>query len=297
MCTHQGAGFLEAQLASIASQTSPCQALIIHDWGSRDETRAILSRFKQKYSENLAISISIHSEAPGPAQSYLIALSDTLSKRDDFDYLMFCDQDDLWLPEKLARFREAIIQEQCPDLVYSDFSLIDAYDRELRQSVLRRPVNLLHPSSLVLNLVPGMAMAVSREFLRRCSELWAMSGWLMHDFAVCIAIYLTGSRSYFIPENLTAYRQHRSSYTCARGAIRKLLQPLDLIHRARRYVVGVHSQYQGPVRAAANALNVRLPLTVLDRWTIDRIISSSRSVSYITRLPYRAAFLLFTKEN
>lgn len=293
LCTHQGERFLDRQLASILGQTSPCQALEIHDWGSRDGTPALLAEFRQRHGGTLPTRITTHDEAPGPARSFLAALGQTLRSRDDFDYLMFCDQDDVWLPHKLERFRDAIRRNGRPDLVYSDVSLIDAEERVLRPAMLGRPIDLHHPGTLVLNLVPGMAMAVSRQFLDRCAAFWSEPGWLMHDFAVCVAAYLTGATVCHIPESLTAYRQHAGGFTNAAGSRRAIMRPFEMLWRARRYVRGVQAQFAGPVRRAAESLGVTNLPAALDRRTVDRLIVTSHALSPTAALPYRVAFQLF----
>jgi glycosyltransferase involved in cell wall biosynthesis len=294
LCTHQGARFLDAQLSSIVTQTTPCQSLEIHDWGSRDDTRRILEQFQRGNGDDIDIRITIHDEAPGPARSFLTALCDTLRTRNDFDYLMFCDQDDLWSPHKLELFRSVIVQKAFPDLVYSDVSMIDALDQPLSPTMLGRPIDLRHPATLVLNLIPGMAMAVSRQFLDRCASLWSLPGWLMHDFAICIAVYLTAARTHFISTSLTAYRQHAGGFTRAANGVHSAVRPFEMLWRARRYVHGVYSQFTGPVRMAAHTLGVDSLPAVLDRKTVDRMIVSSGALSPNKAIPYRLAFFLFT---
>jgi glycosyltransferase involved in cell wall biosynthesis len=294
MCTHQGEMFLEPQLASIAGQTSPCQALEIHDWGSGDATPAILAEFQRRHGNSLPTRITTHALAPGPARSFLAALDQTLRSSAEFDYLMFSDQDDIWLPYKLERFREAICREGQPDLVFSDVSLIDPEGRVIRDAMLGRSIDLHHPATLVLNLVPGMAMAVSRRLLDRWADLWALPDWLMHDFAVCIAAYLTGATTCHIPDSLTAYRQHSGGFTAAARGAAVLIRPFEMLRRARRYVRGVHAQCDGPVETAARRLGATHLLPTLDRRTIDRLIVESKALSPKAALPYRVAFQLFS---
>jgi rhamnosyltransferase len=294
MCTHRGERFLKPQLASIAGQTAPCQALEIHDWGSTDETHTMLADFQQQHADSLPTQITSHDFAPGPARSFLAALDQTLRSRQDFDYLMFSDQDDIWLPHKLASFRGAIGRADRPDLIYSDVSLIDAEGRTIREAMLGRPIDLHHPATLVLNLVPGMAMAVSRRFLDRWADLWTLPGWLMHDFAMCIAAYLTGATTHQIPDSLTAYRQHSGGFTAAAGSAGVFIRPIEMLRRARRYVRGVHTQFDGPVRTAARTLGATHLLPSLDRRTIDHLIIESSALSPKAMIPSRAAFQLFS---
>ncbi|MEV8468050.1 glycosyltransferase [Fluviibacterium sp. DFM31] len=98
LCTHNGARFLQAQLESIAAQTWTDWALWISDDGSTDGTLDILRDFREAHPGR---EIRLLSGAGcGAAANYLALLChpDLGPRR-----IAFCDQDDMWLPEKLAR--------------------------------------------------------------------------------------------------------------------------------------------------------------------------------------------------
>lgn len=92
LSTYNGEKFLEEQLYSLMSQEGVDIELLVRDDGSKDATIAILDKWQDKgmlkwYSgKNL-----------GFAKSFM----DLLMNAGSCDYYAFCDQDDIWLPNKL----------------------------------------------------------------------------------------------------------------------------------------------------------------------------------------------------
>lgn len=95
MSTYNGELFLKQQLDSILGQENVKLDIFIRDDGSMDATQTILSDYCYKYS-------NIHVECgtnEGAANSFMDCL---YSVNQYFDYYAFSDQDDVWLPGKLA---------------------------------------------------------------------------------------------------------------------------------------------------------------------------------------------------
>ena len=95
MATFNGALYLHEQLASLAAQTLLPFELVVTDDGSSDRTKAIVETFA----------------ATAPFQVHWSANPSRLGYRANFmravslcagDLIAFCDQDDIWYPEKLA---------------------------------------------------------------------------------------------------------------------------------------------------------------------------------------------------
>jgi len=98
LCTFNGGRFLPAQLSSFSAQTFTNWRLFVSDDGSTDETLAIVAQYKDR----LGIApVSIRSgPQQGFVQNFLGLACDTSIA---CDYFAYCDQDDVWEPEKLAR--------------------------------------------------------------------------------------------------------------------------------------------------------------------------------------------------
>jgi len=264
LCTHNGAGFLEQQLRSLSAQTRSPQWMFVHDWGSSDGTRELIQRWQQAASSPTRWQVVLHDHAPGPCQSFLQSTAQCLDSDTPFDYLFFCDQDDVWHSEKLQAFAQALAGRQDVDLMYSDVALIDAAGALVAPTYLQaggafgRPMDMEHGSCLFVSTVSGMSMALSRSFLQRTRSVWARPGWHMHDWAMSICAYLSRARVVFIPRALVNYRQHGANLVggtgsgSGRAGLGRRHQASGIcsaLVRARRYVLSVHRQYQSCVSA------------------------------------------------
>lgn len=97
MGTHNGARFLPEQLDSLAAQTHQNWVLIASDDGSTDDTLKILKAYQAKWPAGKLII------KEGPKQGFCVNfLSLACDPSIRADYYAFCDQDDVWLPGKLA---------------------------------------------------------------------------------------------------------------------------------------------------------------------------------------------------
>lgn len=95
MATFNGSQFLEEQLESIANQTKRPAELVVTDDGSTDGTLKILRSFKK--TAPFPVYIHQNEKNLGFADNFLQAAS--LCSE---EWISFCDQDDIWLPNKLA---------------------------------------------------------------------------------------------------------------------------------------------------------------------------------------------------
>src|SRR5438105_5737021 len=115
MCTFNGERYLEHQLGSIATQTRVPDELVVSDDGSTDSTMEIIE--KVSASGTLPIEISVTPRRLGPTGNYEQAIA-----RCRGDLIILCDQDDVWLPERVARLENVF--ESSPEL---GFAFSDAY--------------------------------------------------------------------------------------------------------------------------------------------------------------------------
>lgn len=105
MSTYNGARFAENQIESILNQSLVSLHLFIRDDGSKDETMAVLNKYRNY--ENVTIVDA--TENVGYKNSFLTLLDVALHKTDkQFKYFSFADQDDVWRPDKLVRAVEKL---------------------------------------------------------------------------------------------------------------------------------------------------------------------------------------------
>ena len=103
MAVYNGAEFLPEQLNSLASQTYENWRLWVSDDGSADSTLDILHRYQESWgAEKLRL-------LAGPRRGFQANFLKLTAQRDiTADYYAWSDQDDVWLPEKLARALECL---------------------------------------------------------------------------------------------------------------------------------------------------------------------------------------------
>lgn len=108
LASFQGAAFIDTQLESIAEQTFENWRLLVSDDGSRDGTRDIVARFARRHQPGRVELID------GPGRGATQNFLHLLGRAPQDQMLAFCDQDDRWFPDKLARAADALAQRHGP---------------------------------------------------------------------------------------------------------------------------------------------------------------------------------------
>jgi glycosyltransferase involved in cell wall biosynthesis len=96
IATYRGERFLLPQLESIAAQTRLPDELVVCDDGSTDGTIAILERFAT--TAPFPVTIFQHPKNVGVLENFYSAFARTTG-----DIIFYCDQDDVWAPDKVKR--------------------------------------------------------------------------------------------------------------------------------------------------------------------------------------------------
>ncbi|MCQ2342802.1 MAG: glycosyltransferase [Paludibacteraceae bacterium] len=119
IATYNGARFLREQLDSIYAQTHLPDEVVVSDDGSTDGTLAILEEYKQRYGLKYSVNEGTH----GVNANFFRAISQSTG-----DYIQICDQDDVWLANKLQIHYDTLHQmsQDVPSLVSSWMGHIDA---------------------------------------------------------------------------------------------------------------------------------------------------------------------------
>ena len=208
LATYNGAAFLDEQLESLARQTLRPAELVVCDDRSSDTTQAILRSFAARAS--FPVRVHVNDERLGWRGNFVKAAG--LCRH---ELIAFCDQDDLWYPDKLATVGKEFADPSIL-LVHHNADLIDtrgtAYGTlqpiaTARQVVgaLARPTHWSNPLGLTMTF---------RAFLARYNDYWIDSV----DLAVPESRAAHDQWFYFLatnlgsvvslPERLLGYRQH-----------------------------------------------------------------------------------------
>ena len=210
MATYNGENFLQSQLTSIACQTVLPYELIIIDDGSADSTVKIVERFAEEAV--FPVKFYLNSENIGSTRTFCKAI--TLSEG---DIIVLCDQDDLWVKNRLEKIKSAFDEDETRVGVYSNAALIDQNDNYLGRdlwsslSIKGHEFKALaaggFPAFSVLlarNVITGAAFSFKKRYVDTFSEF--PESWV-HDAWIAINLVRNGS-IHCIPECLVKYRQH-----------------------------------------------------------------------------------------
>ena len=171
LSTYNGKNYLDAQLESLAQQTvAKDMTVYIRDDGSKDNTFQIIEKWKAQLSIQVMDGPNL-----GPAKSFWALLCNDQIQA---DYYAFCDQDDVWDPDKLETGIAALNADT--HLYYCNCRLIDGDGRcVLEMNQTKPPVTTL-PRLFVSGVVQGCAM-VFTDALRRHIASLPLQSIPMHD--------------------------------------------------------------------------------------------------------------------
>ncbi len=208
LSTYNGEKYLKEQLNSILAQTYTEWTLYIRDDGSIDATSAIIDSYVAKYKNIKRI--------PSEGNVGVVRSFEFLLKSVEADYYSFCDQDDFWLPFKLQKSMDKIleIEKKTPNVpvgVFCDAKVVDEKLKEIYPSFWK--ISRIKPSLLdtferlaVHNVAAGCTMVINHA-AKVCS-LPFVKEVRMHDYWILLSILSKGGKLSYVDEALMLYRQH-----------------------------------------------------------------------------------------
>jgi glycosyltransferase involved in cell wall biosynthesis len=208
LSTFNGERFLHEQLESLLSQTHEHWVLYWRDDGSTDRTRDVMEAFSRRAGQGRWIEIVGPEGKLGAAASFhalLVAVSPYLAQ---IDAVALADQDDVWLPQKLARGLQALtaIPDGEPVLYCARQILVDATLQRIGESTIPvRPGGF--PASLIQNLATGCTIMLNRAAASLvAASRPAHATW--HDWWSYLLVTGAGGRLLQDREPVILYRQH-----------------------------------------------------------------------------------------
>ena len=212
LATCNSATYLSEVIDSILHQDYTDWRLLISDAGSTDGTVEIVQKYTHQHPQKIAVVNSEKLFSPCENFSNLLNASSS-------EYVMFCDHDDVWLPEKISKTLSVMKQAEhkekpdIPILVFTDQQVVDNQCSRLSESSLKFQ-NLnperVHLNHLLLQNVPsGCTMMLNRVLVDLCRPIPPQA--VMHDHWVSLVAAAFG-KIVFLDEKTMLYRQHGSNY-------------------------------------------------------------------------------------
>lgn len=199
-----GERFLPEQLASLERQTFRNWKLIASDDGSSDGTKSILQAFQKSFEPN-KVEIIAGPRRGAPANFLFLACKENL----DSDFYAFCDQDDVWEPDRLAR-AVALLEKagsSIPALYGSRTRLIDENGNEIGFSPLFRKKPDFE-CALVQSIMGGNTIVFNQRALELVASCGADLDVPSHDWWLYQVTSACGGEVHYDAYPSVRYRQH-----------------------------------------------------------------------------------------
>lgn len=206
MSTYNGERFLCEQLDSVLTQSGVDVRLLIRDDGSTDNTLRILRQYAERYPD-----VELHeAKNVGFIKSFSALIQMAVDYPTTPDFYAFCDQDDVWMPEKLgiACDRLSKMDASKPCLFTSNSMEVDSDGNEMELFHKGHRPDYRKGNVLVYGTEQGCSMVFNRkavEIYAGCPpEITWHDRWLYH---IC---YFLGETSYE-HKPLFYYRIHKNN--------------------------------------------------------------------------------------
>ncbi len=204
LCTYNGEKYLEQQLLSIAEQTYQDWVVYASDESQNDKTLTILKHYQSLWGKDRLKILK------GPGKGFAAHFVSLLqNKKIKADYFAFSDQDDIWLPHKLAQGLEYLqaIAEDIPALYGARSYIVDKGGEVKGQSFFHRRKPHFR-NALFQSIAGGNTMmfnAAARALWARVDEDCIVTS---HDWVFYILVSAIGGEVIYDNDIVIKYRQH-----------------------------------------------------------------------------------------
>jgi len=210
LATYNGEKYLKEQLDSLFSQTVQDFRIIIRDDQSIDKTLKIIKEYQVIYQNR----IELLEDNLGNLKSSKSFMK--LLEYSNSEYVMFCDQDDIWLPTKIEISLNKIMElenknmKDTPLLIFTDLKVVDEQLNVMQESFWR--YQKLNPKIsknwkklLAQNVITGCTMIMNKK--AKEVTLPFKLEMMIHDQWIGVNVAKYGKIDY-IKEQTILYRQH-----------------------------------------------------------------------------------------
>lgn len=227
MGTKNGERFIAEQLDSLEAQTHQHWVLYVSDDGSTDRTISILKEYQVKWPAGKMIIRN------GPQQGFCVNfLSLACDPKIQLDFYAFCDQDDVWLPNKLKVAIENILENQENNVTYLYCGRTIYVNEKLKQKGLS-PL-FVFPRTFRNALIQSIAGGNTMVFNQSTKSLLEKVGIVLHpshDWWLYQLVSGVGGVVFYDRVPHVLYRQHRNAII---GGNQSLSARLDRIYMVFR---------------------------------------------------------------
>ena len=236
MATYNGEKYLVEQLDSIINQTYHNWNLLIRDDNSTDKTLEIIQNYHKKDKR-----IKILKDNKGNLG--IVRNFEELLKSSESEFIMFSDQDDIWVENKLDMYLKMIEKIKNKGfMIHSDAILFDKNKSNILKDtfISKKAINKGLENVFFNYFVQGATILISKEIknfiLPFPKEVY------LHDRYIHLISELFFERI-FVNKALIYYRQHGDNQIGAKNTVRELLSKRYFDERDRQLIKVIYNKY------------------------------------------------------
>ncbi|MBQ9118868.1 MAG: glycosyltransferase [Lachnospiraceae bacterium] len=198
MAAYNGAEYIIEQLESIRTQTRPVDEVIICDDQSSDATVEVVREYIEKHQLAPDWRIEVNPKNLGYASNFIGAVKKTTG-----NLIFFCDQDDIWLPNRVREMEQLMTDHPEIQLLGSEFEpFVSSEDAmsvpewELKQFKNDKSLEKLeYRAKNIFIGCQGCTMCIRRSFFEKTKEYW-YEGWAHDEYVWKLALCMDGLYMY-----------------------------------------------------------------------------------------------------
>lgn len=229
MATYNGEKYIQDQIKSLQNQTFANWELYIGDDNSTDKTVDILKKMQERDSRIKKI-INNDGKYHGAYANYFNIMYYVKENCKSYDYYFYCDQDDVWLTDKILKEVTALIKIEnkyatsMPAFVYCDLELCDSKCISINDKI---------SNHIITQFVQNPYNTFFKE-----QYVWGTS--MAHNRALWELMYIETPNKV---KNWVSHDGYVSRYAAVYGKIKYINEPLILYRRTGNNVSGIPGKY------------------------------------------------------
>ncbi|MGL4653517.1 glycosyltransferase family 2 protein [Cetobacterium sp.] len=238
MATYNGENYIEEQIESLFNQTYQNWNLVIRDDGSKDKTLEIIQKYENEYPNKIKL-LKDNKGGLRAKDNFFELLRNSKE-----NYVMFCDQDDIWLPNKIEITLDKMLEiENGPTLIHTDLKVVDKTLNIISNSFWKfqniDPNRKSHNYLIVQNNITGCTVMINRELADL--SVGDFPNGIMHDWIIGIIASLKG-RIEYLTEPTILYRQHGKNDVGAQEYYSSMLKKIKKSKEIKKNMYKVNNQ-------------------------------------------------------
>lgn len=211
LATYNGEDYLAEMLDSLVAQEDVEFCCYIHDDGSVDGTMDIIQNYIFRYPK-VFVLLEDDRVCGSAKENFFYLLKEV-----EADYYFFADQDDVWLPKKMKKTYDAIVElekhsyDRAPLACFCDMfvtdSALNVIHKSFIQSIGRSITHTKYSQILIDNPAAGCCLCINRFCREKALTIKDRKNVEMHD-VWCLLVAAVFGRVCSVDEPLSLYRQH-----------------------------------------------------------------------------------------